>query len=85
MTLFDPEPTALSDLGSNFFLTEADIGKPRATGAHPSTLANRLCHSTALTPARLAVCAPKVQELNGNVKVDAFEGPELTEEVCACS
>lgn len=29
ITLHDPAPTAMRDLGSNFFLTEADIGKPR--------------------------------------------------------
>eukprot|EP00048_Salpingoeca_helianthica_P014002 m.213019 g.213019 ORF g.213019 m.213019 type:complete len:1298 (-) comp15572_c0_seq2:162-4055(-) len=28
--VYDPEPVELRDLGSNFFLTEADIGKPRA-------------------------------------------------------
>jgi len=33
MTLFDPTPTELRDLGSNFFLTEADVGNPRAQGS----------------------------------------------------
>jgi len=38
VTLWDEHPTQLKDLGSNFFLTEADVGKPRA-GAVASKLA----------------------------------------------
>ena len=30
MTLHDSTPTTLTDLSTQFFLTEADIGKPRA-------------------------------------------------------
>ncbi|OMJ10390.1 Ubiquitin-activating enzyme E1 1 [Smittium culicis] len=37
VTLFDPTPTTIQDLGTQFFLTEQDIGKPRAI-----TTANRL-------------------------------------------
>jgi ubiquitin-activating enzyme E1 len=29
VTLYDPEPVQISDLGSQFFLREADVGKPR--------------------------------------------------------
>jgi ubiquitin-activating enzyme E1 len=34
-TLYDPHPTEMRDLGSNFFLTEADVGTPRATAVLP--------------------------------------------------
>jgi ubiquitin-activating enzyme E1 len=30
VTIYDPEPVALRDLSSNFFLTEHDVNKPRA-------------------------------------------------------
>eukprot|EP00658_Telonema_sp_P-2_P013239 TRINITY_DN15010_c0_g2_i6.p1 TRINITY_DN15010_c0_g2~~TRINITY_DN15010_c0_g2_i6.p1 ORF type:complete len:1161 (-),score=378.85 TRINITY_DN15010_c0_g2_i6:31-3513(-) len=30
MTLHDPEPVAIQDLGTNFFLTEEDLNRPRA-------------------------------------------------------
>lgn len=30
VTLCDDEPVAMPDLGANFFLTEEDVGKPRA-------------------------------------------------------
>lgn len=58
ISLYDPAPVAIRDLGSNFFLQEGDLGKPRA-----------------------AVCAPRVGELNPNVKVCAVT--ELTEELVA--
>eukprot|EP00040_Diaphanoeca_grandis_P030633 m.181503 g.181503 ORF g.181503 m.181503 type:complete len:1254 (+) comp32069_c2_seq1:380-4141(+) len=35
LTLVDPTPTSIRDLGSNFFLSEADVGKPRATVCAP--------------------------------------------------
>ena len=35
MTLFDPKPTAISDLSSQFFLHPDDVGKPRATVTAP--------------------------------------------------
>ena len=35
LTLFDPTPTSARDLGSNFFLTEEDIGKSRAAACAP--------------------------------------------------
>ena len=35
LTLFDPEPTSPRDLGSNFFLTEEDIGTSRASACSP--------------------------------------------------
>eukprot|EP00667_Euglena_gracilis_P001163 EG_transcript_1163 len=35
MTLYDPNPVAVRDLGSNFFLTEADLGKARAAVCAP--------------------------------------------------
>ncbi|KAJ1967860.1 E1 ubiquitin-activating protein [Dispira parvispora] len=35
VTLYDPEPATIADLSSQFFLTEADIGQPRATVTAP--------------------------------------------------
>jgi len=35
LTIFDSTPTKLRDLGGNFFLTEKDIGKPRAAVCAP--------------------------------------------------
>ena len=35
LTLFDPTPTARRDLGANFFLTEADVGKSRGAVCAP--------------------------------------------------
>ncbi|KAF0354769.1 ubiquitin-activating emzyme E1 [Gigaspora margarita] len=35
VTLYDPEPVKISDLSSQFFLHEEDIGKPRATVTKP--------------------------------------------------
>ncbi|RIA93556.1 ubiquitin-activating emzyme E1 [Glomus cerebriforme] len=35
VTLYDPEPVKISDLSSQFFLREEDVGKPRATISAP--------------------------------------------------
>ncbi|KAJ1980774.1 E1 ubiquitin-activating protein [Dimargaris cristalligena] len=35
VSLYDPEPTAIADLSNQFFLTEADVGKPRAVATAP--------------------------------------------------
>lgn len=35
LTLYDPNPAAISDLSSQFFLQPADVGKPRATVTAP--------------------------------------------------
>ena len=35
VTLVDSEPAELKDLGANFFLTEADVGRPRAEAVAP--------------------------------------------------
>jgi|EP00670_Eutreptiella_braarudii_P005199 ubiquitin-activating enzyme E1 len=35
MSLYDPNPIAIRDLGSNFFFTEADVGKSRAAVCAP--------------------------------------------------
>ena len=35
LTLHDPQPTAPRDLGTNFFLTDDDLGVPRATACAP--------------------------------------------------
>ena len=45
LTLFDPEPAAVSDLSSQFFLHPADIGKPRASVTVP-----RVAELNAYTP-----------------------------------
>jgi len=45
LTLFDPQPTALSDLSSQFFLHPEDVGKPRAEVTAP-----RVAELNAYTP-----------------------------------
>lgn len=35
LSLYDPHPVELNDLSTQFFLSEADIGKPRATATAP--------------------------------------------------
>jgi len=35
VTLYDPAPVQISDLSTQFFLTEADVGKPRAAVSQP--------------------------------------------------
>ncbi|KAL8723533.1 MAG: hypothetical protein Q9225_000168 [Loekoesia sp. 1 TL-2023] len=45
LTLFDPEPAAISDLSSQFFLHPDDIGKPRAAVTAP-----RVAELNAYTP-----------------------------------
>ncbi|KAL8709951.1 MAG: hypothetical protein Q9220_005401 [cf. Caloplaca sp. 1 TL-2023] len=45
LTLFDPEPAAISDLSSQFFLHPDDVGKPRATVTAP-----RVAELNAYTP-----------------------------------
>jgi len=46
LTIFDPAPTSVRDLGTNFFLTEADVAShapPCAHPAWPSSIATCLC------------------------------------------
>jgi ubiquitin-activating enzyme E1 len=45
LTLYDPAPTLISDLSSQFFLREADVGKPRAAVTAP-----RVADLNAYTP-----------------------------------
>lgn len=45
LTLYDPAPTLISDLSSQFFLREADVGKPRAVVTAP-----RVAELNAYTP-----------------------------------
>ena len=45
LTLFDPEPAAISDLSSQFFLHPDDVGKPRAAATVP-----RVAELNAYTP-----------------------------------
>lgn len=45
LTLFDPAPTALADLSSQFFLHPEDVGKPRASATAP-----RVAELNAYTP-----------------------------------
>lgn len=45
LTLFDPAPTVISDLSSQFFLHPEDVGKPRAFAAAP-----RVAELNAYTP-----------------------------------
>ncbi len=48
LTLFDPAPTAISDLSSQFFLHPDDVGKPRA-----SVVAPRVAELNSYTPVSL--------------------------------
>lgn len=45
LTLYDPAPTLISDLSSQFFLREADVGKSRAAVTAP-----RVAELNAYTP-----------------------------------
>lgn len=47
VTLYDPEPVAIQDLGTQFFLREDDVGKPRA-----ECTARRLAELNAYVPVR---------------------------------
>ena len=60
LTLCDAEPTAIRDLGTNFFLTEADVGKARAVVCAPklaelNSTVNVVASSTGLTEELVAV------------------------------
>lgn len=80
MGLYDPGLTELRDLGSNFFLTPDDVGKPRAQVCSiPLTCA--ACSQTHVHRGSAQVCVPKVTELNNSVRVK--EVTELTEAVVA--
>lgn len=48
LTLHDPAPVALSDLSSQFFLTPADVGKPRQEVTAP-----RVAELNAYTPIKV--------------------------------
>uniref|UniRef100_D8PKV1 Ubiquitin-activating enzyme E1 1 n=1 Tax=Schizophyllum commune (strain H4-8 / FGSC 9210) TaxID=578458 RepID=D8PKV1_SCHCM len=64
VTIFDPEPVTVQDLGSQFFLRQEDIGRPRAEATHP-----RLSELNAYVP---------VRNLGGNagqpITVDLIQG-----------
>ena len=77
LTIFDPTPTAPCDLGSNFFLTEDDIGKPRAAACAPrvADLNNNVSVSAApgteLTEALVAAHTIVVFTMGSKVRVCA--------------
>ena len=78
MSLFDPEPTAVRDLGTNFFLTEADIGTSRAVVCAPKIQVR----SPVLRQSFFMQCHYWCfQELNPNVNVKAVVEKELTEDL----
>ncbi|GAB1519654.1 E1 ubiquitin-activating protein [Rhizoctonia solani] len=64
VTLFDPEPVQVQDLGTQFFLRESDVGKPRAAATLP-----RLAELNAYVP---------VKDLGGSpgqeITVDLIKG-----------
>ncbi|EIN10793.1 ubiquitin activating enzyme [Punctularia strigosozonata HHB-11173 SS5] len=64
VTIYDPEPVAVADLSSQFFLREEDIGKPRAAAT-----VGRLAELNAYVPVRV-LDAPSGQELT----VDLIKG-----------
>ena len=75
VTVWDPEPTSIRDLGSNFFLTEDDIGKPRAAACAPrvADLNNNVSVSAAagteLTEALVAAHTIVVFTMGSKVRV----------------
>lgn len=80
LSLYDPEPVALQDLSSQFFLTEADVGKPRAEASReplaqlntyvPVSVVNDLEHLT-LSAFQVVVVTGGVS-LADQVALDAF-------------
>ncbi|KAG8753727.1 hypothetical protein FRC12_011445 [Ceratobasidium sp. 428] len=64
VTLYDPEPVQVQDLGTQFFLRESDVGKPRAAATLP-----RLAELNAYVP---------VKDLGGtagqDITVDLIKG-----------
>jgi ubiquitin-activating enzyme E1 len=60
VTLFDPTPATMADLGSNFYLRDVDVGTPRAAACLPrlaalnSYVTVSLLPSPAVTPAVVA-------------------------------
>lgn len=48
LTVYDPAPVALADLSSQFFLTPADVGKPRDEVSAP-----RIAELNAYTPVKV--------------------------------
>lgn len=66
IAIHDNEPACIKDMSSNFYISESDIGKPRAEVVIPLIV-------------HLQVCLPKLRELNPYVSVTRRE-EELTEE-----
>lgn len=67
LTLFDPEPATVRDLGANFFITEADIGKPRAAVCAP-----RVAELNANVIVQAAEGAKLTEELVGRHSIVVF-------------
>ncbi|KAL8953371.1 MAG: hypothetical protein Q9222_000748 [Ikaeria aurantiellina] len=60
LTLFDPEPAAMSDLSSQFFLHPDDVGKPRAAVTAP-----RIAELNAYTPVSVHPSPTLTSDLDG--------------------
>ena len=59
LTLFDPTPTSISDLSSQFFLRSEDVGKPRADVTAP-----RVGELNAYTPVTVHPAADLISDLS---------------------
>lgn len=89
VTVWDPEQAQIQDLGTNFYLTEEDVGKhydsDDEAAASGSCLPLSFSRSVSKDPpasagkSRAEACVSKLAELNPAVEVEACSG-ELTEE-----
>src|SRR5271156_1906141 len=59
LTLFDPQPVAISDLSSQFFLHLGDLGKPRAEATAP-----RVAELNSYTPVSVHKSQSLTQDLS---------------------
>ena len=78
LTLFDPAPVAISDLSSQFFLHQEDVGKPRAEVTAP-----RVAELNAYTPVSVHPSKSLVSDLGQlrNYQVVVLTGTPLKEQI----
>ena len=78
LTLFDPEPAAISDLSSQFFLRPDDIGKPRAAVTVP-----RVAELNAYTPVSEHPSNNLIEDLSelGRYQVVVLTGTSLKDQI----
>ncbi|KAL8741678.1 MAG: hypothetical protein Q9190_005739 [Brigantiaea leucoxantha] len=78
LTLFDPQPAAISDLSSQFFLHPEDVGKPRAAVTAP-----RVAELNAYTPVSVHPSDSLITDLDGlqQYQVVVLTGTPLKEQL----